>query len=310
MTVFAGHYGAIQLQRLGSSNVLDLQISPENLDTARKRIALTYPGGNDLEWGLITTGDRLRITTSDSRGLPFRFYTNAANTTYIDDPGSGVLPLEFFANVDAMGQIRMYRTFGAAMQNSGDNYLAIPLAKTASDPAWNVKVSQLPGAYNTLGRVQGFTLNTERNNIDTTALGDKYQKYESSQVNGSGTVDCLFDFKTLSSEELPVALCQLIQKVEIGSKFKGKFYLLEPGLPQPPGVNQFEGVYYEVDGIMTRAGVEVGADQIVDCSFDFIVNGEFKLRAGVTPVDLTTEDDVSIVNENTLEQLGVLQEQN
>lgn len=309
MTVFAGHHGAIQLQRLGSSNVLDLQISAENLDVARKRIALTYPGGADLEWGLITTGDRLQITTTDTRGLPFRFYTNSANTTYEDNPGNGILPLEFFANVDAMGQMRMYRTFGAAMQNSNDNYLAIPLSKLASDPAWNVKVKQLPGAYNTLGRVQGFTLNTERNNIDTTALGDKYQQYESSQVNGSGTVDCLFDFKTLSSEELPIALCQLIQKVEIGSKFRGKFYLLEPGLPQPPGVTVFEGVYYEVDGIMTRAGIEVGADQIVDCSFDFVVNGEFKLRTGDAPIDLTTEDDVSIVNENTLEQLGVLQEQ-
>jgi hypothetical protein len=50
------------------------------------------------------------------------------------------------------------------------------------------------------------------------------------------------------------------------------------------------------------------ADQIAECSFDFITAGEFKLRSGDSPVDLTTEGDVSIGNESTLEELGVLQE--
>jgi hypothetical protein len=50
------------------------------------------------------------------------------------------------------------------------------------------------------------------------------------------------------------------------------------------------------------------ADQIAECSFDFITAGEFKLRSGDSPIDLTTEGDVSIGNESTLEELGVLQE--
>ena len=310
MTVFAGQYGAIELQRIGSSNVIDAVISPENLSTSRKRIALANTDGSDLEFGLIVTGDRLKITTEDPRGLPFRFYTNADNTAYIDDPSSSILPLEFFANVDAMGQIRMYRTFGDAMGNSGQRFLAIPLSKAASSNPWNVKISQLAGNYNKLGRVESFTLNTERNSVDTTSLGDKYQKFEASQVTGSGTVDCKFDFKDVSLEELPIALCQLIQKIEIGSRFKGKFYLLEPGLPQPSGFLLTEGVYYDIDGMMTRAGIEVRADQIVECSFDFVVNGEFKLRTGVNPLELTTESRVNIGIESTLEELGVLQEAN
>ncbi len=310
MTVFAGHHGAIELQRIGSSNRIQASISPENLNSFRKRVAFSTAEGADLEWGLITTGDRLRITTSDSRGLPFRFYTNDANTAYIDNPSAGTLPLEFFANVDAMGQIRMYRTFADAMANSGVRYLAIPLAKSNTENTWNVQIEQIGGKYNFLGRIQGFTINTERTSVDATALGDKYQNFQAAQVSGSGTVDCLFDFRDVNGEELPIALCQLIQKIEIGSLFKGKFYLLEPGPPQPPGYGSFDGVFYELDGMMTRAGIEVRADQIVDCSFDFIVNGEFKLRAGSAPVELTTENNVSIGKESTLEELGVYLETN
>jgi len=310
MTVFAGHYGAIELQRIGSSDALSLSLSAENLNTTRKRIALTNPDGSEVEHGLITSGDRIRITTGDARGLPFRFYTDNTNTTYIDDPGASVLPLEFFANVDAMGQIRMYRTFADALSNPGSRFLAIPLSKAASSANWPVTITQLAGAYNTLGRVEGFTINTERVTVDTTTLGDKYQNYQAAQVNGSGSVDCKFDFSTLNDEELPIALCQLIQKIEIGSRFNGKFYVLEPGLPQPPGYTANNGLYYEVEGIMTNAGVDVAADQIVECSFDFVVNGEFKLRAGVQAIDLTTEADVSIGNESTLEELGVLEENN
>jgi hypothetical protein len=310
MTVFAGHYGAIELQRIGSGNALNLLISPENIDTGRKRIAFSTPEGKDIEFGLITTGDRLRITTSDARGLPLRLYTNAANTSYIDNPSGGVLPLEFFANVDAMGQIRMYRTFKDAMANSGASYLAIPLAQSSSAAPWSIKVTQITGDYNFLGAVEGFTINTERNSVDTTALGDQYQNFQAAQINGSGSVDCKFDFKNINAEEMPIALCQLIQKIEIGSLFKGKFYLLEPGSPQPAGYTVSEGVYYELNGIMTKAGVEVRADQIVECSFDFVVNGEFKLRAGAGATDLVTEDNVSIGKESTLDQLGVLQESN
>jgi hypothetical protein len=158
--------------------------------------------------------------------------------------------------------------------------------------------------------VQGFQITTDRESVDTTALGNKYKNFSASAISGSGSVDCLFDFKNLSGDEVPLALSQLIQKIEVGSKFEGRFYILEPLNPQPPGYTLTEGVYYEVEGMLVSSAMTVRADQLVECSFDFITSGEFALRVGDAPVDLITEDAVNIVDEATLEELGVLIEEN
>ena len=307
MTVFVGHYGEIELRRIGSSNTLDLNISTSDLSPGRKRFTLGTGQGQDIPFGTITTGDRIKISTSDARGLPFRFYKNAV---YVDDPGAGVLPLEFYANVDTMGAIRMYRTFADAIANPGVRYLAIPLEKASSSPSWKTRVNLLPGSYNTLGQVEGFQISTDRETVDTTALGNKYKDFSSSAISGSGSVDCLFSFKNVLGQEIPLALSQLIQKIEIGSKFAGKFYILKPGLPQPLGYAENEGVYYEVNGILTKSALTLRADQLVECSFDFITSGEFKLKAGEAPTELTTENNVSMSEEATLDELGVLRETN
>jgi len=201
MTVFAGHYGSVELKRIGESNVLDLEIAGSDLYAPRKRFALGTASSFDLSFGTITTGDRIRISTSDSRGLPFRFYKNPANTQFIDNPGVSVGPLEFFANVDVLGAIRMYRNFTDAIANPGVRYLAVPLAQPLGVAPWPVKVNLLPGNFNTLGQVTGFTLSTERETVDTTALGGKYRDFSSSSISGCGTLDCVFSFKNVIGEE-------------------------------------------------------------------------------------------------------------
>lgn len=310
MTVFAGHYGQIDIKRLGADGPLSLRIGAEDIDAGRKRITLSARNGADLTPSTIITGDRLRIDSNDARGLPFRFYKNAANSQYIDNPGVGVLPLEFTANVDAMGAIRMYRDFTSAINNSNDNYLAIPLEQSSGAAPWDVTVNLVQGIFRNVGSVQGFTLSTDRETVETTVLSDKFKEFMPSAISGSGSVDCLFDLQNISEEETPLALCELIQKIEVGSRFAGKFYLLEPSPPQPKGYKAFDGVWYEVNGIMTRAGINVRADQIIECSFDFVSSGTFVLRSGISKSDLTTEADVSIGNEMDLESLGVLQENN
>lgn len=310
MTVFAGHYGQVEIKRLGGSGELSLRLSPENLFVSRKRFSLGDANGLPVPSNVITTGDRVRISTNDARGLPFRLYTNAANTTYIDNPGAGSLPLEFFANIDAMGGIRMYRSFNDAINNPGTGYLAVPLSTAASSPPWDVTVTLVQGGFHRVGQVQGFTFSTDRESTDITSLGDKFKDFSQSAIFGGGSVDCLFSFKNVSNEEIPLALCELVQKIEIGARFSGKFYLLEPRVQQIPGYGSLEGVWYEVNGIMTKAGVTVRADQIVECSFDFITAGSFALKSGAAPVELTTENDVIMGNDSDLAELGLILETN
>jgi hypothetical protein len=308
VTVFAGHYGSIELKRIGGPFTLDLEIRAQDISAGRKRFALSTKEGQDIPFGTITTGDRIRIATKDSRGLPFRFYRNVGNTLFIDNPGASVGPLEFFANVDTMGAIRMYRSFADAVANPNQRYLAIPLDKPVGSVPWPVTVNLLPGAFNTLGRVEGFTLSTDRENIDITSLGDRYRGVSASAISGSGTVDCLFEFKNVTGEEIPAALADLIQKVEIGSQFEGKFYLLAPSRKPPKGYTIVESAYYQVRAMITRSALTVQSDAIVECSFDFVTTGQFEFRTGDSPVDITTETDISIGSEATLESLGTLLE--
>jgi hypothetical protein len=310
VTVFAGHYGSIELKRIGGPFSLDLEIRAQDISSSRKRFALSTKEGQDIPFGTIATGDRLRIKTTDSRGLPFRFYKNIANSQFIDDPGAAVGPLEFFANVDTMGAIRMYRTFADAIANSDTRYLAIPLSKPSGSAPWPVTVNMLPGAFNTLGKVQSFELSTDRENIDTTSLGDRYKSVSASSISGSGTVDCLFEFKNVAGQEIPVALADLIQKVEIGSQFEGKFYLLAPSQVPPRGYSSNEGAYYQVKAMITRSSLVVQSNAIVECSFDFVTTGQFALKTGATPITITTEAGVKIGDEATLEELGILRETN
>jgi hypothetical protein len=310
VTVFAGHYGSIQLKRIGSPFQLDLEIRAQDISTSRRRFALSTKDGQDLPWATITTGDRVRIATKDNRGLPFRFYRNTANTQFIDNPGADVGPLEFFANVDTMGAIRMYRTFADAIANANQRYLAIPLEKAVGSAPWPVSVNLLPGAFNTLGRVEGFTLSTDRESVDITSLGDRYRGISASAISGSGSVDCLFEFKNVVGQEVPAALADLIQKIEIGSQFEGKFYLLEPSRNPPRGYSRIEGAYYDVRAMITRSALTVQANSIVECSFDFVTTGEFQFRTGDSPIAITTETGINIGNEATLDELGVLREIN
>lgn len=310
MTVFAGHYGQVEIKRMGGGGSINARISPENLFVSRKRINIGDSSGIDLPSGTITTGDRIRLTTSDSRGLPLRLYTNTANTTYVDSPGADVLPIEFFANVDAMGAIRMYRSFSDAINNPNERFLAVPLSVGASVAPWRVDMSIVAGGFRKVGQVKGFTFSTDRDSTEITSLGERFKNFAQSGISGSGTVDCLFSFKNLSNEEIPLALCELVQKIEVGARFAGKFYLLEPRVQQIPGYAANEGVWYEVNGIMTRAGITVQSDQIVECSFDFISAGAFTLKSGVAPVDITTEAGVRIGTEADLTELGLLEETN
>ena len=310
MTVFAGHYGDLELKRFADTRILNFNITRADLDVGRKRFAFSDKNFLDIRKGTITTGDRIRVTTSDSRGLPFRLYTNVSNTEFQDNPteSNGYLPVEFFANVDSMGAIRMYRTFADAIANTGDKYLAVPISTPSGSDPWKVDVSILPGTFNAVGKVLGFEISTERETVDTTSLGDAFRGFTHSGISGSGKVDCLFDFKDVDGEEVPLAIAQFVQKIEIGSKFVGRFYLLEPSQDPPPGFTSDDGVFYEVNGIFVRSSLVIRADLIAECSFDFITSGEFILQAGATPVAITTEDDVKLGNETTLEDLGVLNE--
>ena len=266
MTFFAGHTGTVRLRRSTQATSFDTSIEPDDINTILNRFSFDGSMENVL------TGDRLVVRTEDARKLAF---LPPSTWPQVNERQSGVA---LYANVNVAGGIRLFRSFEAAVNNDRANELAlVPF----SGAPLSVTIEIQDTDFNTLGAVTGFTLQTERDAVETTALSDKFkQQYSAGLISGSGSIDCLFAYQgdETGRQELPVLMLQIIQRIEIGSSFGAQLFLTDQNV-----YGSTLDVYYEFEGVVTRAGVEVKSDSIISSSIDFLTTGEIKLLIGKAP---------------------------
>jgi hypothetical protein len=276
MTFFVGHTGAIKLQRSGEASIR-ATVSPDDINTVLNRFS--FEGSEDN----LITGDLVEISTNDPRGIAFVSGVTEDYRAYI--------------NVNSMGGIRLFESFEDAVNNERAN--EVPLLAFAGDPIL-VDLEIKDTRHNTLGSVVSFDINTDRAAIDTTSLSDAFrQQYSAGLLSGNGSIECLFSYETVTPQETPLFLLQVINRLDVGSTFKALLSL--SSVEQTPSF--VEEVYYDIEAVVTRAGVTVSADALVSCSIDFVTTGEFKLRVGVPPEYILKEDDDAIYLEQSLDYL-------
>lgn len=241
----------------------------------------------------VLTGDYLTFTTEDPRGLAFLFpsFWSWTDTT---------VPLQkasFYVNVNGMGGMRVYRQFNDAVNNNRDN--ESPLQLINGSPL-EVEVLIEDTNFNTVGKIEGYTINTERDAVDVTSLNDKFrQQYSAGLISGNGSIDALFAYQTVINEETPLLMLQLIQRVETGSSFEASLFLVTKNA----ATSEFD-VWYQFEAMVTRAGVEVRGDGIVSCAIDFVTTGEIKLQVGIAPSYVLQENQFKInLSEYTVDAL-------
>ena len=330
MTFFVGHTGAIKLQR-GGENTFTTTVSPSDVNTALNRFS--FEGSDDN----LITGDLLEISTEDPRGLlfmPATFWSipgpdvdgysaavfssgsTVAISGYLDDDitTSSDLPPEgydefrlsdyiiadnirAYANVNRVGGIRLFEDFGDAVNNERANEYA--LAEFYGEPI-AITVGVRDTRYNTLGSVTSFEINTDRAAMETTSLSDRFkQQYSAGLLSGNGSIECLFSYETVADQDVPLFLLQVINRLDVGSSFKALLAL--SSVEQSTTFR--EEVYYDIEAVVTRAGVTVTSDALVACSVDFVTTGEFKIRVGVPLEYILKEDDDAIYLEQGLDYL-------
>jgi len=81
-------------------------------------------------------------------------------------------------------------------------------------------------------------------------------------------------------------MLQLIQRVDIGSEFDLVLYVTDRSLD-----SSLESVYYEMTALVTRAGITLNTDNVVECSIDFVTTGEVRLLIGEPAGYILKEDD-------------------
>lgn len=282
MTYFLGHYGKIKLQRK-SVESFGSKILPADINVLLNRFSFVDSLEN------IVTGDQITITTADARGLDFLPAATWPNGTTQNN-------IKAYVNINAMGGIRLFDTFTAAINNTrADEY---PL-ETFNGAALVISVQINGSVDRVLGDVTGFTFNTDREAMETTTMSDKFKRmYSAGLISGSGSVDCFFNTENSGQTENSLLMLQLINRTDIGSEFKCFLQLTEGDI-----YSETQDIYYEFDAAIVKAGIEVKADQIISCVFDFVTTGEIRLLIGEPSGYLLKEDTDRIEIEESLDFL-------
>ena len=285
MTFFVGYTGAIKLRRGGESTFI-ASISPNDVNTLLNRFS--FDGSDDN----LITGDLLEISTEDPRGLLF------LPSAFWDVPGLEVADdARAYANINAAGGIRLFPTFNDAVNNERANEYSLT---QFSGESLEVTIGIKDTKYNTLGSVTSFEINTDRAAMETTSLSDQFkQQYSAGLLSGNGSIECLFSYESMANQEVPLFLLQVINRLGVGSEFGALLSISSV----EESASFREEVYYDIQAVVTRAGVTVAADALVSCSIDFVTTGEFKLRVGVPPEYILKEDNDAIYLEQSLDYL-------
>ena len=290
MAVFLGCSGHISLRRGSNVNYGSFadSIKPDDVTTSLNRLSF------DAALDNLLTGDRLVISTDDTRGLVC-FDPTAWGTGVVENDISA------YINVNAAGGLRFFPRFEDAINN--DRTTELPVYAFTGNPI-NIDYTIRDTRFNLLGNVKGYSLNTDREAIDVTSLSDKFrQQYSAGIISGNGSIDCLFDYTTTGVKETPVLMLQLIQRVDVGSQIDIALYLTDKSLNDfATGVclSPLASVYYETSAVITRAGVNVAAGDVIECTIDFVTNGEIRLLIGEPTAYILKETDERIELEQSL----------
>lgn len=285
MTFFLGAKGNVRLRRTTAEQVGELsdRISPEDVNTSLNRFSFDSSGDNLL------TGDRVDISTTDPRGL-------ICFAPSVWSSGTVEASISAYVNVNAVGGLRFFNQFEDAINNTRVNEFALNNFNGTPLP---IRFNVRDVTYNVLGQVTDYTLATDREAIESTALSDKFkQMYSAGLLSGSGSINCIFDYNSSGISETPLLMLQLIQRLELGSGFDCALYLTDKAF----NANTSD-VFYQFGAMVTKAGVQVTAGEVITCTIDFVTTGEIRLLIGSPEEYILKEDDDRLNLEQSLDYL-------
>ena len=302
MTVFLGQSGGVEIRRfVDGDDPISGVLMPEMVHLEVNRFAHPFdtmlgPRGNG-ELSPFITGDRVRIQRTDEAGNPVE--TSLVLFKDLTD----VSLVEFYANVDPIGNIAAYPTYKDAINNNKSERYELVM------PSGNQNVLVIPAAGPTscLANVVNYQFTTERETVDTTSLGTEFRdKYTRGLISGQGELECLWDYQfhklcevdtSTEPSEISHYLLELAQRVTYGADFLGTFFLNKSCDPQQPSIWQ------EAHCIITSASFQVQTEDVIRSVIRFVTTGPFKYGIGTPAYELLKEDLSFLLQEDDTELL-------
>jgi hypothetical protein len=269
MSIYLGYTGSVELTRSSIDESFTSVVNPSDVNATRNSFSF------DFAEGMLLTGDQLEITATDGGALDF-----VTGRTY----SSG----KWYINVDQVGGIRLYSSFSNAV--AGEPTGRVDLSVPSRNIPIRVQVANSIGRL--MAKVTNYELNTSRDAVDVTEIGDEFKRQYGTLISGSGSIQCFFDYTNtsytgaLTDPELAVYMHQLIMRQQLGSEFKAKLYLVTRGT----GSDQDDEVWYEFNALVTNVALAFDPAEPVRSTIQFVTTGEIKLLVKTISNYLIQED--------------------
>lgn len=269
MAVYLGDSGFVEFSRTGAESGIIVDVDPADVSTSARRLSFGFKNNE------IMTGDRVQFTRLDSAGLTST--TNLDFAVAASFPGGTASPqAAWYVNVDEQSGIRLYETSQKAID--GDATEALELSVPAS--TYKVRVSVKNNLYSCFGQLQSYELNTDREVVDATVLGEYTRNQISSLITGSGSMTAFWDYKptqnttgTDSAVDISNYYHQLILRQQQGSEFNGRFFVT-----RPPIDSTAKMVYYEAKCLVSGVAISFSPSDALQSRIEFITTGRIELR--------------------------------
>jgi len=286
MGIYLGNVGSIELTRKSLEGSKESIVNPSDVSAGSNRFSF------DFDEGFLVSGDFIEIATTDGTDLDF---VDASGWTVGSVQTSG----NWYVFIDDLGGVKLYNTFDQSLEGGATG--VVSLANIARDIPIRVTIRDRDTRI--LADVTQYELNTNRETVDITALSDEHRQQYSSLITGSGRLVAHWDYANTDGSESVHYLMQLVLRTEVGSSFRGKFYVKAQDTTAQTGefyASQInDSLWWEFDALVTSSAVSFTPDSLVVGTIDFVATGPIRLKARTQPKSYLLQEDTGKI---TLEQ--------
>lgn len=266
MGIYLGNIGNIEITRQSLEGSKESLVNPSDVNASRNRFSF------DFDPSFLIIGDFIEIKTTDGTDLDFIDATGWANNT-VQSSGN------WYIFIDEIGGIKLYDTFDNSLGGGATGL--IPLNAIARDIP--IKVTVRSQRSRLLACVTNYEISTNRDSIDVTSLSDEHRQQYSGLISGGGSLTAQWDYVKDAGEEAVNYLMQLVLRTEVGSSFRGKFYIKSANTSAAGGVfgagQTDDSLWWEFDAIITESATSFAPDEIIISTINFATTGPIRLRA-------------------------------
>ena len=160
------------------------------------------------------------------------------------------------------------------------NYLQ-PIAGTAEYDDAELSPRRWIGGFPWLiqGELREWSIDLNSENINTTAVGQKFGESVKAVVSGGGTFDFIVERRTEADAYDSTALMQLLLLTEKGAKAEAEFFMITDRV-KTQGTLAPGDLYYKCDILVTNTAVNTRASDAIVGTAQFVTTGPIELKMG------------------------------